>query len=404
MVSQTLYTVSAVGDFGLFVASRFLIHVKFSCPFVITRKSSQLSASTLHQQSVRTSLQKLQAIAMTSRRVRLTLAKGLEMKKRELGNSGLKVAPLAFGGNVFGWTVTEPTAFQLLDAFVASGLNLIDTADVYSRWVPGNQGGESETIIGKWLKQSRKREKVLIATKVGMEMGPSKKGLSRAYILRAVEDSLKRLRTDYIDLYQSHTDDLETPLEETLSIYAELIKQGKVRAIGASNYSAKRLVEALQVSYQLGIPRYESLQPLYNLYDRAEYEETLEPICIGQNLGVINYYSLASGFLTGKYRSEKNLGKSPRGQKVRNYMNERGFRILAALDQVAARYHSTPASVALAWQIARPSITAPIASATSLEQLNELIEATKLELDEASIELLNQASAYTKTQSAASQR
>jgi aryl-alcohol dehydrogenase-like predicted oxidoreductase len=334
----------------------------------------------------------------------LETKEGVEMKKRELGKSGLRVAPLAFGGNVFGWTVAEPTAFQLLDAFVSSGFNLIDTADVYSRWVPGNKGGESETLIGKWLKQSGKRQEVIIATKVGMEMGPNKKGLSRAHILRSVEDSLKRLSTDYIDLYQSHTDDLDTPLEETLSTYAELIKQGKVRAIGASNHSAERLQKALQVSTQLGVPRYESLQPLYNLYDRADYEEKLEPICLREHLGVINYYSLASGFLTGKYRSEKDLEKSPRGQRVKNYLNERGFRILAALDQVAARCHSTPASVALAWQIARPSITAPIASATSLKQLTELIDATKLELDQASIELLDEGSAYKQTQSAALQR
>ena len=315
------------------------------------------------------------------------------MKRRKLGNSGLEVSPLALGGNVFGWTVDERASFKLLDAFVASGFNLIDTADVYSRWVTGNEGGESETIIGKWLKQSGDREKVIIATKVGMEMAPNKKGLSKSHIGRSVEDSLARLQTDYIDLYQSHADDLETPLAETLEAYAQLIKRGKVRAIGASNYSAERLSEALQVSKRLGFPRYECLQPLYNLYDRADYEEKLEPLCQKEGLGVITYFSLASGFLTGKYRSESDLSKSPRGERVKKYLNDRGFRILNALDQVAAVHDSTPARVALAWLMTRPSVTAPIASATSLAQLNDLIEATKLELDHSSIELLNQASA-----------
>lgn len=316
------------------------------------------------------------------------------MKKRKLGNSGLEVSPLAFGGNVFGWTVDEPTSFQLLDAFVASGCNLIDTADTYSKWVPGNKGGESETIIGKWLKQSGKRKKVIIATKVGMEMGPNKKGLSKAYILRAAEDSLQRLQTDYIDLYQSHRDDPDAPLEETLEAYAQLIKAGRVRAIGASNYNAERLLQALQISKQYGHPVYQSLQPLYNLYDRAGYETELEPLCREKGLGVITYFSLASGFLTSKYRSENDLSKSARSGFVNKYLNERGFRILDALAQVAKQHHSTPASVSLAWLIARPSITAPIASATSLEQLNDLIKGITLRLDRASVELLNQASAY----------
>lgn len=318
------------------------------------------------------------------------------MRKRKLGNSGLEVAPLAFGGNVFGWTVDEPTAFQLLDAFVSDGFNLIDTADIYSRWVPGNQGGESETIIGNWLKRSGNREKVVIATKVGMEMGPGMKGLSKPYILRAVEDSLRRLQTDYIDLYQSHEDDKETPLEETLSAFAQLIEQGKVRAIGASNYTAERLSQALDVSERTGMPRYESLQPLYNLYDRADYEQNLEPICVERGLGVINYYALASGFLTGKYRSEADLGKSARGKDIKKYLNDRGFRILEALDQVAKQYNSNPTRVALAWLIERPSITAPIASATSVEQLHDLIEARRLHLDQSAIVLLNQASAYSE--------
>ena len=317
------------------------------------------------------------------------------MKKRKLGNSGLEVAPLAFGGNVFGWTANEQTSFQLLDAFVAAGFNLIDTADIYSRFAPGNRGGESETIIGKWLKQGGRRDKVIIATKVGLEMGPDKKGLSKAYILGAAEDSLRRLQTDYIDLYQSHKDDPDIPLEETIEAYAQLMKEGKVRAIGASNYSAERLSEALAVSKAHGLPRYETLQPEYNLYDRAEYEEKLEAVCVENGLGVITYFSLANGFLTGKYRSAVDLSKSPRGERmVKKYLNERGFRILDALDEAAKGVNATPAQIALAWLIARPSVTAPIASATSLDQLNDLISATKLELDEAAIELLNRASAW----------
>ena len=316
------------------------------------------------------------------------------MKNRELGHSGIAVAPLALGGNVFGWTVNEPTAFKILDAFVAAGFNLIDTADTYSRWVPGNKGGESETIIGKWLKQSGKREKVVIATKVGSEMGPDRKGLSKPYILREVEDSLQRLRTDTIDLYQSHKDDPDTPLEETLEAYAQLIKQGKVRAIGASNYGAKRLSEAMQISMQKGYPAYQCLQPRYNLYDRAEYETLLEPVCIEKGLGVITYSSLASGFLTGKYRSGNDLSKSIRGQGMKLYLNDRGFRILEELDHAAEQYNATPAGVSLAWLMARPGITAPIASATSVEQLNDLIEGTKLKLNRATIDVLDKASAY----------
>lgn len=315
------------------------------------------------------------------------------MEKRELGNSGLKVAPLAFGGNVFGWTVHEPMASRLLDAFVEAGFNLIDTADMYSTWVPGNTGGESETIIGNWLRRSGKREKVLIATKVGMEMGPNKKGLSKRYILSAVEDSLKRLQIDCIDLYQSHADDPETPLEETLEALEVLVTAGKVRAVGASNYSAERLTRALQVSEQHGYPPYQCLQPEYNLYDRTGYESALEAVCLERGLGVIPYYSLASGFLTGKYRSESDLSKSVRGQGVKKYLNDRGFRILKALDHVAEQHGSVPAKVALAWLIARPSVTAPIASASNLEQLNDLVEAANLKLDKASIALLDQASA-----------
>lgn len=315
------------------------------------------------------------------------------MDKRKLGHSGLETLPLALGGNVFGWTADEPTSFALLDAFVASGFSLVDTADVYSVWVPGHVGGESETIIGKWLKRSGRRQEVVIATKVGMEMAPDRKGLSQAHILRSVEDSLTRLQTDYIDLYQSHTDDAETPLDETAETYSRLLKQGKIRAIGASNYSAERLSQALLVSEQNGYPGYQTLQPSYNLYDRADYEANLEPLCVEKGLGVISYFSLASGFLTGKYRSEDDLSKSPRGRRTKQYLNERGFRVLKALDQVAYQLNSTPARVSLAWLIARPGLTAPIASATSLEQLDDLIEATRLELDQPSIELLNEASA-----------
>ena len=319
----------------------------------------------------------------------------MSMTTRNLGTSTLKVSPLCLGTNVFGWTIDEKTSASILDAFVAAGLNFIDTADIYSTWVPGHKGGESETIIGNWMKRSGNRSKVVIATKVGMEMGQNDKGLSKAYILRAVERSLQRLQTDYVDLYQSHKDDPTTPLEETLEASAQLIKQGKVRVIGASNYTAERLTAALEVSKQQGLPRYESLQPHYNLNERAGYEAALEPLCLEENLGVIPYFSLASGFLTGKYRSEADLSKSPRGQGVKKYLNERGFRILAALDRVAQNLNATPGKVALAWLMARPSITAPIASATTVEQLRDLIDATSLKLDAESIQLLNQASTWS---------
>jgi aryl-alcohol dehydrogenase-like predicted oxidoreductase len=286
-----------------------------------------------------------------------------------------------FGGNVFGWTVDQPTAFRILDAFVEAGFNAIDTADTYSRWVPGNKGGESETIIGNWLKQGGgRRERVLIFTKLGAEMGPDKKGLSRRYILAEVEESLRRLQIDTIDLYQSHRDDPGTPMLETLETYAELIRAGKVRAIGASNFTAQRLQEALEVSAKHGLPRYESLQPRYNLYDRQDFEGPLEQLCLRENVGVIPYYGLASGFLTGKYRSPADFGKSPRGAAMANYLNDKGRRILAALDAVAAAHGVTPAAVALAWLIARPSITAPIASATRVEQLKDFSAAAALKL------------------------
>jgi aryl-alcohol dehydrogenase-like predicted oxidoreductase len=316
------------------------------------------------------------------------------MKHRALGRSGLQVSPLAFGGNVFGWTVDEATSFSLLDAWVDAGFNFIDTADVYSIWAPGHAGGESETIIGKWFKASGRRGEVVLATKVGKPMGPERKGLKPAYIRQAVEDSLRRLQTDHIDLYQSHDDDADTPLEETLEAYAALIKAGKVRAIGASNFTAPRLALALQASQKLGLPRYESLQPLYNLYDRAVYEDELEPLCVKHGLGVINFYALAAGFLTGKYRSAADAGKSARGKSTTGkYLNDRGLRILAELDIVAERYETTPGQVAIAWLLARPSVTAPIASATSLAQLAELVSAARLSLDADAIEQLNQASA-----------
>jgi aryl-alcohol dehydrogenase-like predicted oxidoreductase len=315
------------------------------------------------------------------------------MKQRELGRSGIYVSPLALGGNVFGWTVDEPDAYTILDAFVEAGFNLIDTADVYSRWVPGNKGGESETIIGNWLQERGNRQKVVIATKVGGEMGLGLRGLSRGYILNAAERSLRRLRTDHIDLYQSHYDDPGAPIEETLEAYEQLIKEGKVRAIGASNFTAERFSRSLAISEEKGLPRYESLQPRYNLYDRAEFERSLAPLCREQGIGVIGYYGLASGFLTGKYRFVQDLSKSARGERVRAYLTERGFRTLAALDQVSERHKVSPASIALAWVMAQPGITAPIASATSVEQLKELVEAVTVKLDRQDRELLDRASA-----------
>ena len=315
------------------------------------------------------------------------------MNKREIGRSGLQVTPLCFGGNVFGWTVDEATSFSLLDAWVDAGMNFVDTADVYSRWAPGHVGGESETIIGKWLKRSGKRDQVVLATKVGKDMGDGKVGLAPSYIRSAVEASLKRLQTDVIDLYQSHDDDATVPLADTLGAYADLIKAGKVRAIGASNFSAPRLAEALAVSEQHGLPRYECLQPLYNLMERPAFEAELEAVCVKNGLGVITFFALASGFLSGKYRSEADLSKSPRGQGVKKYLTAQGLRVLDALDAVARRLSATPTQVALAWQIARPSVTAPIASATSLVQLADLVAAARLALDADAVRALNDASA-----------
>ncbi|MES2615301.1 MAG: aldo/keto reductase [Bdellovibrionota bacterium] len=316
------------------------------------------------------------------------------MKTRKLGNTDIEIAPIIFGGNVFGWSANEETSFALLDKFLASGFNCIDTADVYSSWVPGNKGGESETIIGQWLKRNNNRKNVVLLTKVGMELSPEKNGLSKSYIIAAVEDSLRRLQTDYIDLYQSHQDDFSIPLEETLEAYALLIKQGKVRAIGASNYSAQRLSESVKISKQKELPRYQTLQPKYNIYDRSVFEKELESTCVENKIGVIPYYSLASGFLTGKYQNEKDLAKSSvRGSRVKQYLNERGFKIIAALNKVAEKYNATCGQIALAWLLARPSITAPIASATNLNQLQEMLNSTHISLDAESISFLNTASA-----------
>ena len=315
------------------------------------------------------------------------------MEKRILGKTDLNIAPIVFGGNVFGWTIDEKKSFEILDQFVESGFNFIDTADVYSRWAPGNKGGESETIIGKWLKKHNKRHDVIIATKVGSDMGQGK-SLKRDYIINEVEHSLSRLQTDYIDLYFSHFDDESTPVEETLGAYETLIKAGKVRWIGASNFSADRLKESLVYATQHSLPRYEVYQPGYNLYDRENFEQEHEKICLDYGLGVVTYYSLASGFLTGKYRSENDLNKSQRGGGIKRFLNERGFKILAALDQVAEKHRIELASAALAWLIYHPSITAPIASVTDLSQLKSFTEAANLKLTAEDISLLDKASIY----------
>jgi aryl-alcohol dehydrogenase-like predicted oxidoreductase len=313
------------------------------------------------------------------------------MEMRRLGRSSLVVAPLVLGGNVFGWTADEKTSFAILDAFVDAGFNAIDTADVYARWAPTAGAGASEKVIGAWLKASGKRDKVILATKFGMEMAEDKKGLSAKYMVQAVEDSLKRLQTDYIDLYQSHRDDADVPQEETGEAFARLVKQGKVRALGASNFTAERLVSANRLAEVNGWPRYETLQPLYNLYDRADFEGPLERACREMEVGVIPYYALASGFLTGKYRSEADLGKSQRGRGVKKYLDERGLRILSSLDEAAKKLNATQAQVALAWLMAK--IAAPIASATSVEQLREIIGAANLKLDSQTLQSLDRASA-----------
>jgi aryl-alcohol dehydrogenase-like predicted oxidoreductase len=316
------------------------------------------------------------------------------MKHRPLGRSGLTVPPLCFGCNIFGWTVDEISSFRLLDAALEHGLTFLDTADVYSRWVAGHSGGESENIIGKWMKARGNRDRIILATKVGMDMGNGNVGLKPDYIALAVEDSLRRLQTDYIDLYQSHKDDETTPQEETLAAYDRLIKAGKVRAIGASNFSAERLKSALDVSKATGLPRYESMQPEYSLVERSSYEGALQHVCEENDVGVITFFSLAAGFLTGKYRSEADFGKSPRGARsVPKYMNSRGMRILACLDEIAAETRAEPAAVALAWLMTRPAVTAPIASATKPEHVASLVVATKLLLTKSQIERLDTASA-----------
>jgi aryl-alcohol dehydrogenase-like predicted oxidoreductase len=314
------------------------------------------------------------------------------MERRKLGNTGFEVAPLALGGNVFAWTADEPMSFRLLDAFVAAGFNLIDTADSYSRWVTGHKGGESETIIGRWIARRGRHDDVIIATKVGSEMGQGHKVLRKSYILQAVEASLSRLQVDCIDLYQSHWDDENTPFEEVLGAYEQLLRQGKVKAIGASNLSAARLAEAFEVSKSHRLPRYETLQPHYNLYERASFEGELQALCIRENIGVITYFSLAAGFLTGKYRSEVDFAKSARGPGMKNFINPRGMKILDALDRVARRYDATPAQISLAWLIAQPGVTAPIASATNLDQLTEILRAREIKLDNEAMEILNRAS------------
>lgn len=308
-----------------------------------------------------------------------------------LGRSGIRVAPLALGGNVFGWTADERRSFEVLDAFVAAGFNLVDTADVYSIFVKGHVGGESESTIGRWLEKRGRRDDVVIATKVGMDMGPAGKGLSREHILAAAEASLRRLKTDYIDLYQAHMDDKTTPLEETLRAFADLIAAGKVRAIGASNYEADRLAAALRTSETLGLPRFETMQPWYNLYDRVSFEGPLQDLCRREGLGVIPYFGLASGFLTGKYRSEKDLAGSARAYRVKTMLNERGLKILAALDAAAADYDATPAQIALAWLRAH-GVVAPIASATSARQLEELAGSAHVHLEPESVAKLDAAS------------
>lgn len=316
------------------------------------------------------------------------------MEKRKVGASDLEVYPVMLGGNVFGWTIDEARSFEILDGFVAAGFNFIDTADVYSRWAPGNSGGESETVIGNWLHKRKNRHDVVIATKVGFDMGDGKKGLRKAYILKAADASLKRLRTDYIDLYQTHCDDESVPVGETLEAYDQLVKEGKVRWIGASNLSPERLKESLATSATNGFPSYQSLQPHYNLYDRQDYESQFETLAMGHGLGVVPYFSLAAGFLSGKYRSEADFGQSVRGANMGKFLNERGYRILAALDKVAAELNTTPAALALAWLIHRPSVTAPIVSATSPEQLQSLIAAPQLEVTAGHIAELTSASAW----------
>ena len=316
--------------------------------------------------------------------------------KRQNANSDLFIEPIIFGGNVFGWTLNEGQSFEILDRFVDLGFNAIDTANNYSHWVPGNKGGESETIIGNWLKQRGKRDDLILMTKVGGRFGyDSKPNTKASYIKEQVELSLQRMQTDYIDLYQTHYDDVETPIEETLRAYEDLIKEGKVRYIGASNFTAERLTESLATADHLNLPKYVSLQPEYNLYDREKYEQEFEVIAAQNDLAVIPYYSLASGFLSGKYLSDDDFNKSARGEGIqKRYWNERGQRIVKALSEVSSAYRTSSSAVALAWLLARPSITAPIASATKEDHLQSFVAAVQLRLGEDAIQKLNEASTY----------
>lgn len=317
------------------------------------------------------------------------------LQARPLGRSGMSTLPLAIGGNSIGWTADEKTSHEVLDHFFGAGFSLIDTADVYSKWVPGHVGGESEIIIGRWLRKNPgKRSRVLVATKVGGELPPGRKGLSAKHIKFAVEESLRRLQTDYIDLYQAHYDDPDVSFEETLGAFGDLIAEGKVRAIGVSNHDIDRFGAAIEAGRRSGLPRYEVLQPLYNLYDREEFEQVFAPVCRAEEIGVINFYSLASGFLTGKYRDEKDVSAAKRQKSNRKYMTERGFRILAGMDEVAASTGATLAQIAIAWLVSRPDVTAPIASATSVQQVQELIAAVQLSLDAEALKILDEASAY----------
>jgi len=318
----------------------------------------------------------------------------LDMKKVKIGSTDLEVAPINFGGNVFGWTLDEKESFTMLDAFIGQGFNFIDTADTYSWWVTDHKGGESETVIGKWLKERGKRSEIVIATKVGSENRDHPNDISKKHILTSVEESLKRLQTDYIDLYYTHFDDKITPVEETLSAYEELIKAGKVRYIAASNLAPERLIKSLEASEKSGLPRYQALQPHYNLLERRKFEEAYAPIAEKYKLSVFPYWALAAGFLTGKYRSEADLGKSVRGTSVRQYLNERGLNVIKTLDAVARKHESAPATVALAWLLTQPLVTAPVVSATSKSQLETIVAAPELALDGEDIEMLNKAGAY----------
>ncbi|GHB16423.1 aldo/keto reductase [Salinicola rhizosphaerae] len=314
------------------------------------------------------------------------------MQMRSLGHPDIQTAPIVFGGNVFGWTLDDKQSFAMIDAWLDAGFNAIDTADVYSRWAEGNQGGESETVLGKWFKQSGRRDEVVLTSKVGMDLGDGKVGLSKAYIMQAIEASLTRLQTDYLDVYFSHQDDQDTPLEETLEAYDRLIEQGKIRMIAASNYTGDRLSKALEVSKAKSLPAYRCLQPFYNLYDREDFERDLAPVCREHDIAVVPYFSLASGFLTGKYRSREDAKGQARADFVDKYFDDKGMRILEALDSVSKRYDTQPAAVSLAWLLAQPTVTAPIASASKPHHLDALKAACDLKLDADALKTLDDAS------------